>query len=604
MKKFSKILKKLLKWGIVIAVLVIGGTFVYQRFFASKFSRSSAEMTVIQTANVETRDIQNVLSSSGTISPLASYEVTTLVEGEVIAADFEEGDTVQEGQVLYQIDTDSLDSKLETAETAVTRAEEAYAKAKDSYQDALDKLSDAKDDYEEAAEKYSDINVVSTETGIVKTLFAEVGDTVQEGSQIAEIYDNSTMILKVPFSASDADSSLIGKKAEVVIDDTFESLTGKVTKVSSIAEALSGNRLVKQVTIEVTNPGGLTTAATANAIIGDSYSVDAGTFSVKTDAVITSDLAGEIAYLNIAEGGSVEEGDIVLTISEDAIEDKLENFSNAIETAQDAVDNAKDAMKEKAEAIEDAESDLQDVIDTKTDYTITAPVTGKVISKNVLKGETIDSSNFNSTLCVIYDLSAVTFEMEVDELDVMKVKEGQEVNVSADALEGVEISGVVTNVSLQSSTSQGVTQYPVTVRIDEVGDLLPGMNVTGEIIIEEALGVLAIPSDCLQRGDQVYVQDATVTEANGNVPAGYRAVTVTTGLTDGDYIEITSDELKEGDVVYQTRVTTSGTNAIQDIMGSFNMNGMSGGQMPSGGMPSGGMPSGGMPSGGGGFPSR
>lgn len=586
MKKYAKILMKLLKWGIILAILAVIGIIVYQRFFASQFAKSVAEETVIQTAEVETRDIRNVLSSSGSIEPLNSYEVTTLVEGEVIAADFEEGDIVQEGQVLYQIATDTLDSKIDTSETAVTRAKKEYTKAANSYQEALDSLAEAKDKYQEAAEEYSNINVTSTATGIVKNIFVEVGDTIQKGSQIAEIYDNSTMLLTVLFSASEVDPSLVGKKAEVVVDDTFESLEGKVVKVSNIEEALSGNRLVKEVTIEVANPGGLTEQTQANAIIGDIYSMDAGTFSVKTNTVIKSDLSGEIAFLNLEEGDSVKEGDIILTISEDDMNDQLENYSNAIDNAQNQVDNAKDTLENKEEAIEDAESALQEVIDTRTDYSITSPVTGKIITKNILKGDTIGSGNFNSTLCVIYDLSAVTFDMFVDELDVMKVAEGQEVNITADALEGAEIKGVVTNVSLESTTSQGVTQYPVTVRIDEVGDLLPGMNVTGEIIIEEANGVLAIPSDCLQRGDQVYVKDASVTEEDGFVPAGFRAVSVTTGITDGDYIEITGG-LTGGEIIYLTRTTSSGITGFEDMMGNFNMNGMDRSQMPSGGMPSG-----------------
>ena len=56
---------------------------------------------------------------------------------------------------------------------------------------------------------------------------------------------------------------------------------------------------------------------------------------------------------------------------------------------------------------------------------------------------------------------------------------GQKVEVTADALEGQTFTGTVTNVSLESAYSNGVTTYPVTVTMDEMGDLLPGMNVDG-----------------------------------------------------------------------------------------------------------------------------
>jgi HlyD family secretion protein len=155
--------------------------------------------------------------------------------------------------------------------------------------------------------------------------------------------------------------------------------------------------------------------------------------------------------------------------------------------------------------------------------------------------------------------------MFVDELDVMSVEVGQEVDVTADAFEDVEISGVVTNISLVSTANQGVTQYPVTVKISEVGNLLPGMNVTGEIIIQKAEGVLAIPSDALMRGDVVFVADASVTEAVGDVPAGFKEVAVETGITDGDYIEVKSG-LAGTEEVYVKRISE----AVQTMMPGMN----------------------------------
>lgn len=577
MKKNSKLLKKLLKVGAILAIVVVAGLIGFKTLIAPKLSVKASSKETVTTANVETRDIKNVLSSSGTIQPLASYSVTTLVSGEIIAADFEEGDTVKEGQVLYQIATDNLDSDIDNAETSVNRAKKEYTKAEKSYQEALEKYAEAQEDYKEAVSEYSDVNVLSTDTGIVTKVYVEAGDTVQAGSQIADVYDNSTMVLTVPFSAAEVNTSFVGKTATVTIGETFETMKGKVTKVSNVEKSLSGNRVVKDVMIEVTNPGGITDTTTASANIGSIYSMDSGAFAVKTNKTITSDLSGEIGFLNIEEGDNVKKGDVVLVISKDSVEDKLKSYLNAIESAQDGIDNAKDSLESKQEAIEDAQAALQDVIDTRTDYSITSPVSGIVISKNTLKGDTVSSNNGgnSSALCVIYDLSAVTFDMNVDELDVRSVSEGQEVNITADALEGVEIDGVVTNISLESTSSQGVTQYPVTVRIDNVGDLLPGMNVTGEIVIEKAEGVLAIPSDALQRGDTVYVKDDSVTEAEGEAPSGFKAVQVTTGITDGDYVEIKSG-LSEGDEVYVKRASTS----MNSDMMQFNM----GGGMPGGGM--------------------
>ena len=542
--------KKYIKWIVIVLLIVIIAKVGFNRFSNIRDKKSIA--TISESSVVETRDIQVVLSSSGTVKPLNTYEVSTLVQGEAITADFEAGDQVAEGDVLYQITTDDLDSKIETSETAVTRAEKDYSKALESYEKTVENKNEAVEDYKEASAESEDLTIKSTESGIVKTLYAKIGDTIQVGGQIAEIYDNSSMLLKIPFNASEVDSTLIGETAEVEMVDSLETLTGEVTKVSNIEEVLSGNRVVKMVTIRVKNPGGLTITNTATASIGDYYSSSEGTFNVLVETVITADKSGEIVSLKIEEGSKITSGNTIITLSSDAVEDQLDNYQKSIDSAEDAVSNANDTVEKAKDAIEDAKNALQDVIDSTTDYNITAPISGQVIRKNKLAGDTISA---NSVLCIIYDLSALTFDMNVDELDVMTVKVGQEVNITADALEGIKISGVITNISLESTASGGVTQYPVTVRIDKAGDLLPGMNVTGEIIVDKVEGVITIPSDALMRGDVVYVADKSVTEATGDVPAGFKEVAVKTGLTDGDYIEIISG-LTGNEEVYVKRNAT------------------------------------------------
>lgn len=598
MRKNSKKIKwkKLIIWLVIIAILVAAGVTGYFKIVAFRKSKTtSAEK--IETAQVTTRDIEKVLSSSGTIEPLNTYNVKTLVSGEIIYADFEVGDTVEKGQVLYKISTDDIDDKVDNSETAVSRARDSYTKAKKNYSKAVSNYNEAKADYKKALSKYGNKNIKATETGVIKTLFIKKGNEIQKNAQVAQIYNNSYMQINVPFSANKVSSSLIGKTATLTMEDTNETIKGTVTAVSSIEEVLSGNRVVKQVTIKVKNPGGITTTTTASATIGSLDCSAAGTFNVLTDTTMTSDKSGELADVLVEEGSKVKKGDVIAVISQASIDSQLESYKKAVDTAKDAVDNASDNVEKAKETIEDAESALEETIDSKTDYSIKAPISGKIISKTSLKGDTINANNANSTaMCVIYDLSAVTFQMQIDELDIKNVEAGQEVKITADALENQTMTGKVTNVSLESTASQGVTQYPVTIRVDEVGDLLPGMNVTGKIILKKVSNVIAIPSDALMRGDQVYVKDDSVTEKRGNIPAGFRAVKVTTGLSDGDYVEVKSG-LSGNETVYVVRTSS----AAMQFMPQFNMpggmNGRNGG-FPGGGNRSGGNRSGGSRSGG------
>lgn len=123
-----------------------------------------------------------------------------------------------------------------------------------------------------------------------------------------------------------------------------------------------------------------------------------------------------------------------------------------------------------------------------------------MIKKSYKVGDKVQNGSSASALAVIYDMSSVTFQMNIDELDISNVKTGQTVEVTADAFENEKFSGKVTNISLEGTSSNGVTYYPVTVTLDEVGGLLPGMNVDGVIIVDSVENALADSGRCPPEG--------------------------------------------------------------------------------------------------------
>ena len=144
----------------------------------------------------------------------------------------------------------------------------------------------------------------------------------------------------------------------------------------------------------------------------------------------------------------------------------------------------------------------------------------------------------------------------IDELDINKVSVGQEVKITADALNGKEYKGFISNISINGSESNGVTSYPVSVSITDFDDdLLPGMNIDAEITVAKAENVLAIPKSAVSRDNIVYVAGEKE-NPDDTAPEGYKSVTVETGLNDSFFVEIISG-LTEGDVVKTQDSTTS-----------------------------------------------
>ena len=506
----------------------------------NKASAVKAQSQRVNTATVIRQNITSTLSSSGTISPKDTYRITSMSEGEVVQADFEEGDRVEAGQILYRIDASSMESKLSSASNSLERAQSSY--------------DTAVSDYNEAVGKYSGNTYKATKSGYIKQLYIEAGDKVASNTQIADIYNDQIMKIKVPFLNMEAAAIAPGSPAVLTLSDTLEQLDGTVLSVSSMDEALTGGRLVRYVTIQVANPGGLTADMTATAAVGDFVSSGDGTFSATVDTVLAADLSSnvEVEALLVNEGDFVSVGSPI--------------FSMKASTAEKLIKTYKDSMDNAQASLEQAQSSLDSTQDTYDDYTITAPISGTVIKKSYKVGDKVQNGSSASALAVIYDMSSVTFQMNIDELDISNVKTGQTVEVTADAFENEKFSGKVTNISLEGTSSNGVTYYPVTVTLDEVGGLLPGMNVDGVIIVDSVENALAVPADALQRGNLVYVKDDSVTEAQGRVPAGFREVKVGTGLISSDYVEIVSGDLQEGDVVYVAKSSVNSDSGAMMMM--------------------------------------
>ena len=593
---------------IVVLAVLLGGFFLYKKRSGAQKSKGDQS---VSTATVKRTDITSELTASSALSPKDTYEVTSLVEGEVIEANFEEGDVVEKGQILYRIDASSMDSDLSSAETSLQRAKES--------------AQTAQSDYAEETTRIAGNTYRSTASGYIRTLYIKEGDKVNNGTKIADLYDDSVMKITVPFLSDEAAEINVGDEAAVILEDTGEQISGTVTVVSSMEETLSGGRLVKNVTVEVSNPGGLTTDTAASVTVDGFVCSAEATFTAKTETTLSVELSGnkslEIENLLIHEGSYVDKNSDLFRVTAKTAEEYLKEFKDAVESADDNLENAENKL-----------SNTQDSVD---DYTITAPISGTVITKNAKVGDKISkSSSGTTTMAVIYDLSTMTLEMSVDELDVSSVKVGQSVEITADAVEGETFTGTVTNVSLQSSYSNGVTNYPVTVTLDDTGSLLPGMNVDAKIILDSSENALVIPASTLMRGNRVYVKKSsdstenTDTQRNGssdnagdadserknhgdgtlnadsvdrqpdagaeasgsskgsgtdnssskstgsgksgssNVPDGFEAVQVTTGIINDDYVEILSG-LSEGDEVYISSDSGSSTQTNQMQMGGM-----------------------------------
>ena len=413
-------------------------------------------------------------------------------------------------------------------------------------------------------------------SGTVSEVYVQNGDSVNAGTELLKIVGDNNIYMDFQFSYAAPSDFYVGQSAAIYITGFAGTLQGTVQQVSTSTWA-SGNadgsgRQMTTVRVKATNPGLITADYAASAVIGNYSSYGQTSIKISGTSIVTAGTSGKITGFSYLAGDLIQNGDRICTITGGNVDNSIENARISLNNASTSLQNAQDKLD---------------------DYEVTAPISGTVVTKTAKAGDSIEGGSAG-TLCTIYDLSYLEMTMNIDELDISEVSVGQAVEVTADAVEGMTYTGVVTKVSVAGTTSGGITTYPVTVRIDETDGLLPGMNVDAEIVIAEKDGVLAVPSGAVNRGNTVLVTSDSPSASNSleqEAPEGYVYVQVETGISDDSYTEITSG-LQEGDTV--AYIAVSGSSNSMGMMGG--MPGGMGGGMPSGGMPSGG---GGMPGGGG-----
>jgi HlyD family secretion protein len=214
------------------------------------------------------------------------------------------------------------------------------------------------------------------------------------------------------------------------------------------------------------------------------------------------------------------------------------------ETAKASVSAAKSQVAQNEAALSLAETNLY--------YTkIVSPVEGIVVSRNVDVGQTVAASFQTPTLfSIAQDLTKMQIDTNVAEADIGKIKVGQDVEFTVDAYSDITFKGKVFQVRNAPITVQNVVTYDVVIQVSNPEfKLKPGMTANISIIISIKKDVLKISNAALrfkpaeksktvaqQKGTGVWIL------AQGNP----KRVTITTGISDGNFTELISGEIKEG----------------------------------------------------------
>lgn len=317
-------------------------------------------------------------------------------------------------------------------------------------------------------------------------------------------------------------------------------------------------------------------------------------------SILQSQVEQQEANLSLAQAG-VARASATVADAERTFHRQKELFSRRL-IAQSEVDAAETTLltaragRQEAQAkVAQARASLKQARENLGYARIISPTDGTVIDRKVDVGQTVAASFQTPTLfSIAEDLTRMQIEAHVDEADIGRVTEGQDVEFRVDAHPGKLFRGTVTQVRLAPAVTENVVTYTTVIRVDNEELLLkPGMTATVTIITERRPQVLRVPAAALRFAPP----EAPSSSASGAMPgmgptfprrpnggrhgagrSGPRIwvlsedapwpVAVVPGISDGSFVEILSGDLREGQPIITSATKVPGTSRWQRLLAS------------------------------------
>lgn len=226
------------------------------------------------------------------------------------------------------------------------------------------------------------------------------------------------------------------------------------------------------------------------------------------------------------------------------------------ETALLSYRQAQDQVKEQRESLQQAQTNLGYA-------TITSPIDGVVLSREVEEGQTVAASFETPTLFTIaQDLTNMRVIADVDEADIGEVKEGERVTFTVDAYPDDTFSGTVTQVRQEGNTEDNVVTYEVVISAPNNDlKLKPGLTANVTIYTLDKKGVLSVPNKALRfTPTKELIGDAKIKDCNGTKKVWtynnkvFEAHAIKVGISDGINTEVLGGISKGTKVVTEIKV--------------------------------------------------
>ena len=575
LRGFSKKHKKLtvLIIFILIAAIVIGG-------FAMKGKESGkTTYSFIRTTTLARGTLEDTINATGTISSAKTSNVTTNLNYTVKTINVSVGDTVKEGDVICTLDTDELNKQIQKEESNLSKAkssaQSAYNSAKSSYSSAVSSLNgykstynSAKSNLEKAKAPYEKAkNSLKSYQNAYDSALSEYN---KAGSKYVSAMSDYNKAVN-SFNKGKISKSKLISYANAYMK-AIQNYYGNCSKgnydISGSSTSFASASNKEQNSFSASSASSVTVSKTANelcaAVISQVKTLTGTTLSTPSGSNTLYKLSSKSKALakakEICNLSSLESAYSSAKSAYNGTKQTYSQYKSAVSQAKDQLDKAKEELENAStnDTLDDLKSQLEEC-------SLKAEQNGTITALNVTVGSAV---SMDSAVATIQDLNRLTVKITIEEADVNNIKTGMTCRVKSDASDTV-LNGTLTQIDPVSKDGS----FGATVTINEKSnDYRIGMNASVDIIVSSSENVYQVPVDAVGNdGDAKFVYRKT---GGSGTDMTFEKVTVTTGESNDYYIEISSDNLNEGDVIRSSADLKEG---IETVSNSSKESGNSGG---------------------------
>lgn len=558
--------RRILPLALAAAVLAAGG------FGAVRLLGGVGGGEQIVTDLVTRDTIQSTVKGSGAASARESVSLNPPVSATVLALHVKEGDRVEKGTVLYELDPAEAQKATEEAKKSLTEAEKGVTAAAERLQAAQKQLSETEEEFQKLLASKADLTVTAPFDGKLVEAASLLPDAeITAGQKLATLVSSNRLKLSLYYSYAYLDQLRVGQEAAVSIPAVMASVPGKISEINKVEFVTPEGSKCFEVVVALDNPGTLTEgmAASAGLTVGGQavYPYQNGKLAYQETREVTAKVPGPLKTSFLHNHAPVKKGQAILVLGPDELDKQLEEKRESVTSARESVDSARTAVESAQETLASARDKVKKALEQEADMAVKAPITGTVLTCLLEQGEKADAGQLGILLA---DTSVMRIDIQVDERNVSRVKTGMTCTITQTGLGGEEntFEGTVESVSLTGKSENGVSFFPAVVKVDNGdGAMLNGMSIEYELVLAQSEDCLVVPAQAVQyteQGSCLFVKadrrpDNAVDLGDGvEIPRGFYAVPVETGLSNSAQVEIKSG-VEEGAEIFTQKLVESGS---------------------------------------------